>query len=259
METLMGLRWTNVPDIPVRNWTSKDEELSNHQIWREISNILVLVYRYYSQVNSQTKPWISDLIFREKASFFGNTWSYFVDIWRPFINLLDDENEKHLAYDALMYGVDTWSGSQKIPDNFPVNFRSNRRKLTTRPVYDNEVWRRFRGRNPKDRQSRVIKRKFVRRNNVQVRTHFVSKNLNKPAGHRPLPLEQIKTGKTEVGRFKTSTKSLMCQTTIAEQIKKWMKMRAVSQVCHKNQLDENTHKVNTLLPIVVEPRKPRSF
>ena len=264
-----GAKFSNVPDIEFQEWDEHWEEKSDHELWLEISRILSIVFWWTVEQPPTYKPNMKDTIFRFKGKkqlenheltvsddFFANTWGHFIEYWRPFINLLDDEYDKDRTLDLLMFGADTWSGSTRVSVERPVPFRSKRKLLATVPVYSVDAQLRYRGRNRAQWAGKYRPRKFVRRGIVTYKDHW-QPAVGKPVGHRPVPLHQMTPTPPDVGIFKNSAKTLQCQETVAGQFKVWLQMRAVELVCTVDKLPDNKDKVNTILPTVVEVKKPR--
>ena len=112
-----------VPNIPIREWSTEWDNVPNHALWLEVSTILIHVFTWAKDQDEHYFPLMSDLIFRSKNDFFGNTWSHFIPIWQPFIQQLELDEEKDKVLDLLYFGADTWSGSRPVNKEDPAKFR----------------------------------------------------------------------------------------------------------------------------------------
>ena len=189
---------------------AKPTLLTNHELWLRVSDVLAAEFNFTAKQHAGYKPRISDLVFREKKDFYCGSWSFFRHVWDPFIDLVEDPDQRDEVRESLKYGVDTASFSRPHTPQAPAFFRTKRKPVVTIPVYDEKYHQQRRGRDPRKHRSKVA---GTRVRHGKITKHLVPWLAGKPVAHRPILLSEFKRGE-KVGIFPTARKALMCQVTI---------------------------------------------
>ena len=86
--------------------------LTNHELWMRVSEVLSAEFYFTADQPASYKPRVDQMVFRDKADFFGGSWHFFRQYWEPFIDLIEDDGQKDEIRESLRYGVDTASCSR---------------------------------------------------------------------------------------------------------------------------------------------------
>ena len=221
---------------------------NNHNLWQEVSTYLIEMFHYIMDDPKRLSVNLQYLIFRDKNDFFAGSWNAFKTHWMPFINEYKDERLKQELYSTLHYGVDTLSFSKHHEFSKPTRFRSTEPNICSIPKYDSTYYHARAGTTETTFQ---VKRKLFtrRRYDTEVKYQYdqpAGISYRKPIGYRPI-LQADYMNDECLGIFKTGRKALQCQTTIADMLKKWIKMSAIEKVCHIDHIEDYEDQVSTLL------------
>ena len=250
-----GELFSNNNLIPPHEQIINVSMISNHELWLRVSEICIAEFHWTVKQVKTYKPNINDLLFRKKQDFYGGAWNLFQEYWMPFVAQMDDADVRDEIEETLKYGVDTASFSKKRTETKPAFFRSKKKPVVSIAVKNAVYRRQFRGRHPRKRE---MVKQFDRLRHGMQSTMYEPALLHEPVGFRPMLKKQFEQN-GKVGSFPTSKAARECATTICEQLRLWLKMRAIEYVGRTCDYEDGQRLdlVNTILPLVVERFKPR--